>query len=439
MTGGNWTVTNKTRPGVYVNFKNAPQPLGAVGERGVATLPAILPWGASKQLIAIEAGENTMDKLGYPVSAPELLLVRETLKRAKTLLLYRVNEGVKATATAGELVATARYGGVRGNDITIVVETNVDNAALFDVRTLVAGVELDAQTVADIAGLQDNAWVTWNATGDLAVSAGIPLAGGSNGTAAAQDYSDYLDAVETQQFQTMALPSTDTDLKAVFVAFVNGLRNNEGRKATLVLENYPGADSEGVISVKNGVVLENGAALTAAQATAWVAGASAAAGVNESLTYASYDGAVDASPRYTHTQTTTALQNGEFLFTQDGGRAFVEQDINTFTSFAPDKGRAFSKNRVIRALDAINNDLSGLFSNYYIGKISNDANGRELFKNECVNYLTNLVNLGALQNFDPGADVIVQPIEGQTDGVLVELRVQPVDAVEKIYISVEVV
>ncbi|MDF2835626.1 MAG: phage-like element protein XkdK [Paenibacillus sp.] len=438
MTGGNWTATNKTRPGVYVNFNNAPQTLGAVGERGVVTMPASLPWGASKQVVTIEAGENTTAKLGYPMTAPELLLVREALKRAKTLLLYRVNEGVKASATAGELVATARYGGTRGNDITVVIETNVDNATLFDVRTLVEGREADSQTVADVAGLQDNAWVTWNATGSLAASAGLPLAGGSNGTAAAQDYADYLDAIETQQFHSMALPSADSELKAVFVAFVNGLRNNEGRKATLIVENYPLADSEGVISVKNGVMLENGTTLTAAQATAWVAGASAAAGVNESLTYSAYDGAVDAAPRYTHTQTSTALQNGEMLFTQDGGRAFVEQDINSFTSFTPEKGRSFAKNRVIRVLDAINNDLSRLFGAYYIGKVANDDNGRALFKNECVNYLTGLVNLGALQNFDAGTDVAVLPIEGQSDGVLVELRVQPVDAVEKIYISVEV-
>lgn len=438
MTGGTWTIHNKVRPGVYINFNNAPQPLGAVGERGVVTMPLILSWGEPKKVLSVEAGNGTAELLGYPITAPQLLLVREALKRARTLLLYRVNEGAKASATAGELVATARYGGVRGNDIAIVVEANVDHPSLFDVRTLVDGTETDVQTVADIAGLKPNAWVAWNASGALTATAGVPLAGGSDGDAATSDYMDYLDAVETLEFQTMALPVSDAELKGVFAAFVSNMRDGEGRKVQLVTANYAEADYEGVISVKNGVVLSDGTALTPEQATAWVAGATAAAGVNASLTYAAYDGAVDASPRFTHSQTVAALNNGEFLFTGGTGRAIVEQDINTFTGYTPQKGRHFSKNRVMRVLDAINNDLARVFGSYFVGKVSNDADGRNLLKSECINYLSQLQNLGAITGFDSQSDIAIAPIEGQADGVYIELNVQPVDAVEKIYIRVEV-
>ncbi len=438
MTGGTWTAQNKVRPGVYINFNSTPQPLGVAGERGVVTMPLVLSWGQPKEIVTLEAGENTLSKLGYVVSAAELQLVRESLKRAKTLLLYRVNTGVKASATVGELVATARYGGIRGNDISIIVEANADDEALFDVKTVVAGTVQDVQTVSDIAGLNDNGWVSWNASGALEETAGAPLTGGSNGTATVQDYMDYLSAVETQQFNAMALPSDDTDLKGVFASFIRTLRDVEGRKATLVLAGYPQGDYEGIISVKNGVVLENGTKLGAVEAVAWTAGAAAGAGTNESLTYAAYDGAVDANPRYTNTQTIAALQNGEFVFTQDKGRAVVEQDINSFTSFTPEKGRHFGKNRVVRVLDAINNDFAEVFSSFYIGKVANDADGRNLLRNECVNYLTGLQNIGAIQNFDSDTDIAVLPIQGQGDGVLVELSVQPVDAIEKIYITVEV-
>ncbi|MHA7966611.1 phage tail sheath family protein [Paenibacillus sp. CAU 1782] len=438
MTGGTWTVQNKVRPGVYINFNSTPQPLGAVGERGVVTMPLVLSWGESKEIVAVEAGENTWNKLGYAISAAELQLVRESLKRSQTLLLYRVNTGVKASATAGELIATARYGGIRGNDISIVVEANADDEALFDVKTVVAGVVQDVQTVSDIAGLTDNGWVTWNATGGLEETAGAPLSGGSNGTATAQDYMDYLSAVETQQFNAMALPSDDTDLKGVFASFIRTLRDVEGRKATLVLAGYPQGDYEGIISVKNGVVLENGAKLGAVEAVAWTAGAAAGANTNESLTYAAYDGAVDANPRYTNSQTIAALQNGEFVFTQDKGRAVVEQDINSFTSFTPEKGRHFGKNRVVRVLDAINNGLADVFNSFFIGKVANTADGRNLLRNECVNYLTGLQNIGAIQNFNSGSDIRISAVPNQSEGVLVELSIQPVDAIEKIYITVEV-
>src|SRR5690606_23146984 len=117
---------------------NEAKPVSAIGERGIVSLPLTLKWGAPKEIITIEAGEDTFDKLGYPITAPELLLVREALKRARTLLLYRLNEGTKASATIAnsDLKATAKYGGTRGNDITIVIEKNVDDDSKYDVITL---------------------------------------------------------------------------------------------------------------------------------------------------------------------------------------------------------------------------------------------------------------------------------------------------------------
>ena len=74
------------------------------------------------------------------------------------------------------------------------------------------------------------------------------------------------------------------------------------------------ADYEGVINVKNGVILEDGTTLTAAQAVAWVTGASAAAEMNQSLTNTAYDGAVDAATKYTKSQYEAAVKAGEFVF-----------------------------------------------------------------------------------------------------------------------------
>ncbi|WP_036705970.1 phage tail sheath C-terminal domain-containing protein, partial [Paenibacillus graminis] len=124
-----------------------------------------------------------------------------------------------------------------------------------------------------------------------------------------------------------------------------------------------------------------------------------AAAVNESLTHQSYDDAIDADVRLSHSETTEALLGGEFLFTYSGGRAVVEQDINTFTAYAPDKGRAFSKNRVLRVLDGIANDLKSIFETYYIGKVANNEDGRALFWSQCATYMNDLQNIGAIEDF----------------------------------------
>jgi hypothetical protein len=436
MAGGTFTTQNKVRPGAYFNFATNAT-LGTLGDRGIATMALKLSWGAVKQVLTIHAGDNVKTILGYDITDAKLLLIREALKRAGTLLLYRLNAGTKATAIVGSLTATAKYGGVRGNDLKIIIQTNVDDAAKFDVKTLLGSDEMDKQVVANIAGLVANAWIDWSGTGSLTATAGATLTGGADGTVVNSDHTDYLAAIEVYDFQTVALPSNDSTLKSVYVAFAKRLRDDEGKKIQAVLENYPTANHEGVISVKNGVVLSDGTVLDSISATAWVAGATAAAQVNESLTYQAYDDAIDANPRYTNSQIETALKAGEFLFTQNQGGALVEQDINTLTSFTVTKGKIFSKNRVIRVLDAINNDLKGIFESFYIGKIDNNPDGRNLLKNEYVKYMETLQSIGALQNFDSQTDITI--VQGDaSDSVYTEFSAQPVDAVEKIYTKVKV-
>jgi len=437
MAGGIWTTQNKVRPGVYINFKSEAKALGTIGERGIVSLPLVLPWGPAKQVIAIEAGDDTFETLGYPVTAPQLLLVREALKRARTLLLYRLNTGARSSAAVDALTVQAKYGGSRGNDITIVIEPNIDEAGSFDVKTFVDGREVDLQTVAAIEELKSNAWVDFSGTGILTPTAGTPLTGGSDGTVTAQDYLDYLATIEVHDFHVIGLTATDETTKGVFAAFAKRLREDEGKKVQVVVENYRQADYEGVISVKNGVVLEDGTTLTAAQAVAWVAGATAGAAPNESLTYTAYDGAVDASPRYTNSQIIAALQAGEFVFTPMDGRAVVEQDINTLTSSTPEKGKAFRKNRVLRVMDGLANDYLRVFSQSYIGKVPNNDDGRNMFKSEIINIMNQYQNIGAVQNFDPQTDIEVLPGD-DVDSVVVNQWVQPVDSIEKIYMTVTV-
>src|SRR5699024_7575693 len=116
-------------------------------------------------------------------------------------------------------------------------------------------------------------------------------------------------------FNTMALPVNDEAVKVAGAAFIKRMREEEGKKCQLVVAGYK-ADNEAIINVKNGVVLADGTRIDAAQATAWVAAAEASAGVATSLTYKSYDGAVDVTQRYLNTDIIAALQAGEFVFTE---------------------------------------------------------------------------------------------------------------------------
>lgn len=435
MAGGTWKTQNKARAGVYIVFETTEQTMGTLGERGVVSLPLSLPWGPSKQVITVEAGADTKDVLGYDVSDPELLPVREALKRASKVLLYRLNAGTAATATNTGLTVTAKHGGLRGNDIRIIVQNNIDDPAKFDVITLLAGAVMDTQIVAEIEELVENNWVKFSGTGAPDVTAGLNLTGGADGTATNGDHTDYLTKIEGYDFNTIGLLTTDATLKPVYTAAIKRMREQEGKKVQVVMADYAAADYEGVISVKNGVILSDGTVLDKVKAVAWVAGATAGAAADESLTYSAYDDAVDVDVRYTNSEIEAALRGGEFVFIHSYGRAVVEQDINTFRTFTPDKGRERSKNRVLRVLDSLANDTKRIFEQYYIGKVDNNADGRALFRKEIVTYIDTLVGIGAVQNFDAQTDVTVR--QGDTaDDVYVELHVKPVDAIEKIYMRV---
>ncbi|MBD8499964.1 phage tail sheath family protein [Paenibacillus arenosi] len=435
--GGAFTLQNKVLPGAYINFVSAGGGVTA-GARGVASLPLQLNWGTEDKLIQMDAADFNKQSLtvfGYDATAPELLLIRECFKRAKTLLVYRVNSGgAKATKTTGGLTATAKYSGTRGNDIRVAVLTNP--AGGFDVVTYLGMQEVDKQTVTSVANLVANDFVTFGPTGTLAAAAAAPLTGGTNGTANGTTYSSYLTALEVENFNVLGYPGTDTSVKSLFVAFTKRLREDEGKKVVCVLHNQP-ADHEGIINVKNGVVLEDTTVVSGDKAVAWVAGATAAAEINQSLTNTTYDGAVDVDIKYTKSQYEAAIKAGEFVFYGEGSKARVLSDINSLLTFGGGKSPDWTSNRVMRVMDGWANDVARIFGASYIGLVTNNDTGRQLFKSDLVALALQYQGIGAISNFDSD-DITIEQGIGKRD-VAVHSVLQPNDSMEKLYMTVQVV
>jgi hypothetical protein len=443
MAGGTWAAQNKVRPGVYINFKAKAQPLGSLGERGIVAFPVNLPWGDPSNVIELRAdeyGDKSLERIGFKPGDSRIRHVTAAVSQANTVLLYRLGgtSAAKATVTVGQLTASAKWGGSRGNDLKVVVQANIEDSAAFDVLTLLDDEEVDRQIVSSIANLQSNAFINWSGEGELSATAGAPLVGGGDGTGSGADVSAALSAFEAFPFNVLGLPLNDTASKQLVAAYVKRLREEEGKKIQAVLVNDAAANYEGIISLRNGIVTTDGIEVPPTLLVWEIASMMAAANVNESLTYAEIPNAVDAMPRLTHSETVEALKKGEMVITPFNGKAVIEQDINTLTAFTPERSKAFSKNRIVRVLDAIGNDAKRIFNQYYLGKVANNADGRALLQAELSNYLQSLQGIGAIQNFDSQSDLLV--LQGNdTDSVIIELAVQPVDSIEKIYMTVEVV
>ncbi|MGP3782463.1 phage tail sheath C-terminal domain-containing protein [Paenibacillus sp. 1A_MP2] len=83
------------------------------------------------------------------------------------------------------------------------------------------------------------------------------------------------------------------------------------------------------------------------------------------------------------------------------------------------------------------NDSKETFDQYYIGKVGNSADGRNLLRSALTNIANTYQGFGAIQNFNSQTDITVLAGEA-TDAVYVEMDIQPVDAIEKIYMRVKV-
>lgn len=253
----------------------------------------------------------------------------------------------------------------------------------------------------------------------------------------AADVTAALAALKTVQFNALCYPydgEGEESNKAAVVAWVKAMREDEGVKCQAVLANHA-ADSEGAINVVQGIVLAGGQELTAAEATAWVAGATAGASITASNTGMVYAGAVDVKPRMAKSEMEVAIAAGKFIFKVDTSQnVSAVYDINSLTTVTADKGKVFTKNRVIRTIDNIANDITKIFEAGYVGKVNNNADGRSLLKASLVDYFTALQNMGAVQDFEAGDVTVSAGMD--SDAVVIGAAVQPVDSVEKIYITV---
>ncbi|MBC1532056.1 phage tail sheath protein [Listeria seeligeri] len=450
VSGGTFnTGVEKIRPGIYTNFKSAAVERTKAGERGTVALPLSASWGAAKEFVEINKVEDVEKKLGLDLSHPSFLLLREAMKLAKTVLVYRLNDGSKSTATlATDIIATAKYGGKVGNSITIKVDENVVDSTKKDVTTYLNEVAVDRQVVSVASDLINSNYVTFETTdtSELQNTAGTTLVGGTDQEVTNLDYTQFLVSAEGEYFDTIAFPvsSDDMALKTSFVSFVKRMRDEQGVKIKGVVANMP-ADYEGIINVRNGVTLQDGTVLESHQVVAWVAGADASASMLKSNTFVKYEGAIDATPRLANDETEEALQNGEFVLTFDARdkAVYVEQDINSLITFTKEKSTKFRKNKISRILDGINNDTRrNIMDAIKERKDANtdipaDDNGVQYILSMQTAYLNELQSSGAIANFDSTADITVT-LNENVDGFIVNQSIEPVDSGEKFYFTTEV-
>lgn len=422
LGGGNFTSQNKILPGAYINFISAARASAALSGRGVASMPLELDWGPDNTVFEVEQEDfikNAVRIFGYSYSHEKMLPLRELLKHATRVYLYKLTSGGEK---ASNLFATAKYTGIRGNALKVVVADSIDVENAYDVRLYMDTMLVDAQTVTKAEELVDNAYVTWKKDAALSATAGTALVGGTNGTVTGDSHQKYLDAIESFSFNAMGVCTEDSATKALYAAFTQRMRDKVGAKFQCVLFQHA-ADNEGIINVKNGV-----------DVIPWLVGIEAACAVNASCTNAVYDGELTVHTSYTQAQLEKAIKAGELVLHVVGSNTRILEDINSLVTLTEDKNELFQSNQTIRVLDQIATDIAVLFNDKYHGKIQNNASGRVSLWNDIIRHHKELEKLGAIEDFLE--DDVVVAAGAEKRGVSVEDKITVINAMSQLYMTV---
>jgi hypothetical protein len=433
LGGGSFLVQNKELPGAYINFISKSAASAVLSERGIATMPLEMDWGVSGEIFEVTNGDfqkNSMEIFGYEYTSDKLKGLRDLFLNTQTFYGYRLNGGGKKAQNS---LAEARYSGIRGNDLKIIIQANADNEDMLDVKTLLETVTVDEQTVSSAEDLADNHYVKWKTEAVLEATAGMPLSGGENGEVNGASYQAYLDKIEPYTFNTMGVAVTDDTTKSLFAAFVKRMRDEMGVKFQLVLHDYAKADYLGTISINNRVMDEG---WSEASLVYWVTGASAGCAVNRSNQNKKYDGSFMIDTSYTQNQLKAAIREGKFTFHMVGADVRVLEDINTMVTILDTQGDIFKDNQTIRTIDQIGNDIAVLFNTKYLGIVPNDEAGRISLWSDIVAHHRQMAKIRAIEGFSE-SDVAVE--QGDTKkSVVVSDAVTVVNSMGKLYMTVTV-
>ena len=484
MAGGTFIAQNKIRPGAYINFKTNKKPIPKIGTRGVVAMRLPLTWGDETDLITIthrdfeKNGQGLFAKTGLSATGEESLPIRLALQNANKVLIFRDNQretdtiegSVRAYGEStsmggladGMIMGEAKYAGTLGNQIHVeIYKPNIDGVSsrARDVVTIYTDEDgketiLDRQRINDSKSgskpLRDNDFVTFTFAEDFDyndipdVLTIISLEDGEDGEVGGYEWGTVAKELLSKHEWNVCVGHSE---------FIKDFRENEGKKVQNVIarefsvEGNP--DYEGTIYITQGIITKDGTEISKENFAAYIAGMTAGAEINQSNTYHVIEEAADIledeidshlawEKGYTLEE---ALQNGAMMLSRrQDGVIVIEKDINSLHTFEDDnqyKDYSFTKNRVIRTLDEINNSIRLLFEKSYIGKVDNTEEGRNIFKADLINYLKLLQSMNCIQNFDAGADIEILA-GNEIDELVVNLSIQPVDAMEKLYMTVTV-
>lgn len=432
LGGGNFVVQNKILPGSYINVVSARSANATLGDRGVVAIAinadVNLPVGEVVEVSAEDFYRNTVEIFGCNIKDEKLKGLRDLYKNARIGYLYKLGGSGTPAEFASNDFCSAKLAGLSGNELAVSVHKSEEEIQLIVKKN---DEEVCNMTLSTIEELNEaNTWVTIKS--DYVVPEAenfVPLSGGTSAIAG-KDHQDFLNKIESYQFNALGCLSDDDTTKKLYAEFTRRMNDEVGVKFQLVVHNLA-ADSMNVINVVNDAKEGN-----VTDIIYWVLGAAGACAVNKSNTNKVYDGEVEINVDYVQKELENCILEGKFVLHRVGKEIRVLEDINSLVTETEDMGKVFKKNQCVRVVHQICNDIAVIFNNKYIGNVPNDNAGRVSLWNDIVVHHRALNDIRAIENF-VDSDVVVEP-GNDKDSVVVTDAITVINAFSKMYMTLTV-
>jgi len=439
MAGGTFTISQpKVRPGIYVNVLNGRQRQADTTVDGIGLIPFVgYDYGPRCEWIHLtaESPDAAQALFGRSIydDNPFMRMIRMMFQGATEIYVMICGGGTKASVRVCEnkVTISAKYPGTRGNNLQVVSVANA--ASGFDISVILDGTEVEKFEKVTAWASIESEYVDITVTESAAVAA-FASATLVNGTdeATTATFATFLDMAEKIHFNCMAIPVTDASLITAAISKIRYIRNTIGWKCTAVAANTA-ADYEGIYNLTNGFVFDD-TEISADQATAWLAGAVAAADYTTSLTYAVVEGATGLVGEKTNEASIAAIQAGETFFSIDeNGDIILEYDRNSKINFTADDPEDIYRGRALRVYDTLANELLLTFRP---NAFDNAEESWDVIEGLGKSILQAYEADRAIQNVDLENDFLVDRGMSTGDSVYINVGIQPVDSAEKYYFTV---
>lgn len=219
----------------------------------------------------------------------------------------------------------------------------------------------------------------------------------------AEDYTEALQAIETETFNYLVAPSCETDGQTSVLAAWTGSMRTDGKMIKAILPNSA-SDKEYIINyTTESVTDEDGNHYTAEEYCSRIAGIIAGTPLNISCTYAPLPELVDCT-RLGKTAMDQAVEAGKFFVFHDGEKVKTARGVTSLVTTTETKGKQFGKVKIVDAMDMITDDIRKTVEDSYIGKYANSYDNKCILISAIGNYFSDLEKSGVLSWHQVGID-----------------------------------